>query len=587
MILQEIQFPRINEYDTNLYMRDEFNKVTVDVVNKASHIKSGSRYEFDTYFNIFSLEKWLKYTILNDLYLEIEFEGVADLIIYRIEHYSRDLHYSKYPIYSERISSNNRQKHVFKVPRSNTKGILSFEIHAISQSIFYGGAWSTAEVNQEEVNIALCICTFKREDYLIPNMKMLEEDMPKHFKIYIVDNGGTLAPSDFSNPNIKLIPNKNSGGAGGFTRGMLAALAEKEKYNLTNVLLMDDDVVFTKHTLDRTHAFLKMLKPEWQNIMLGGAMLNLDAPVMQHAAGEIWTLNGIHKNKNGLNLTRLADIVKNEIEDSVNLLGWWYCCFPLDETLNANLSLPLFFQGDDQDFSLRNSQWHKVNLSGICLWHESFEKKRSASKDYFWNRNLFIIGSIHSNGFTKKFLMKFLAKNVMSQLFLYRYKEANLILKGAEDFLKGLDWLAKQDPVDLNKEIMRLTEKSKPLNELGFMFNVQMLEASLRSEEGRKQKLVRRLSLNGWLMPSRGENVVPAINPIRIHTFRKSRVLNYDQGTSMGYITYKSYKQALSVVRNFVRVSILVRRNFNKTVEANRNSYKSVITKDFWENYLR
>ena len=586
MILQEIQFPRIGEHDTNLYMRDEHNKVTVDVINKMSHIKAGARYKFDTYFNTFSLEKWVKYTILDDLYLEIEFEGVADLVIYRIEHYSRGLHYSKYPIHAERISSNRREKYVFKVPRTNTKGILSFEIHTVDSSIFYGGTWSTGEVNQEEVNIALCICTFKREDYLIPNMKMLEEDMPSYLKIYIVDNGGTLSSDDFSNSNIKLIPNKNSGGAGGFTRGMLEALAEKDKHNLTNILLMDDDVVFTKHTLDRTYAFLKMLKPEWRNIMLGGAMLNLDDPVIQHAAGENWTLNGIHKNKCGLNLAYLSEVVKNEIEDSVNLLGWWYCCFSLDETLSNNLSLPVFFQGDDQDFSLRNSHWHKVNLNGICLWHESFEKKRSASKDYFWNRNFFITSSIHSNDFTKKFLLRFLAKNVISQLFLYRYKEANLILKGAEDFLKGLEWLGKQDPIELNKEIMGLVEKSKPLNELEFVFNRHMLEASQHSIESRKQRLIRRISLNGWLMRSRGESVVPAIDPIRIHTFRKSRVLNYDQGSNTGYVTYKSYKQAFAVICNFIRLAVLVNRNFGRTIKANKLSYKNVINKDFWQNYL-
>ena len=42
---------------------------------------------------------------------------------------------------------------------------------------------------------------------------------------------------------------------------------------------------------------------------------------------------------------------------------------------------------------------------------------------------------------------------------LYRYKNANLLMEGVEDFLRGVNWLMEQDGEALHKEIMQLGYK--------------------------------------------------------------------------------------------------------------------------------
>ncbi|WP_027205229.1 hypothetical protein [Butyrivibrio fibrisolvens] len=43
---------------------------------------------------------------------------------------------------------------------------------------------------------------------------------------------------------IKVIPNANTGGTGGFSRGMMEAIDRKDALGLTHLLMMDDDAVF-------------------------------------------------------------------------------------------------------------------------------------------------------------------------------------------------------------------------------------------------------------------------------------------------------------------------------------------------------
>ena len=56
--------------------------------------------------------------------------------------------------------------------------------------------------------------------------------------MFVVDNGRTLDAEGLSDDLITVIPNENVGGAGGFARGMIAALESDEDF--THVLLMDD-----------------------------------------------------------------------------------------------------------------------------------------------------------------------------------------------------------------------------------------------------------------------------------------------------------------------------------------------------------
>ncbi|MCL1987429.1 MAG: hypothetical protein FWG64_05595 [Firmicutes bacterium] len=596
MLLQKIQLPLTQISQRELFVR-VFGTQTAYFDHEQNFIvaKIGALLNFDTYFNCFSIEKWLKYTVLDNLTLNLTLSGNCSLTVVRLE-LGKENRWEQYPFYTQNLSSSQKANFAVKIPATAKKGIIGFRLEIFDDTIFYGGEWSTNinENNLNDVNLALCMCSFKRENYVYANMEMLQNnvflqaDSPiiDHLRVYLVDNGNTLE-NRFNSDKIKLIPNKNSGGAGGFTRGMIESLADQEKFKLSHIILMDDDVFISHHALERTYSFLRLIKPEYFNSMLGGAMLNIEQSEMLYAAGETWTLGGIQFNKQGLNMLFIENLLKSELQESTNMLGWWYCCFPITEDTKNNLSLPLFFQGDDQEFNLRNNI-PKINLNGICLWHESFTKKRSPVKDYFWDRNLFTVCSIHlhGRGFSKRFLRRKLIKQIALCLMLYRYNEARLKFKAIDDFLQGLEYIAALEFPQLMGELSAIVDKALPIEQLPINFAYKDYEKSLINRENPIRQTIRRLSFNGWLLPARGSVTVPATEPIKSYIFMKKHVLNYDLESGTGFVTTKSFGQALSIIGKLIATLIKINLKFNKAVAHNKAVHKKMITEEFWKEYL-
>ena len=79
---------------------------------------------------------------------------------------------------------------------------------------------------------------------------------------WLIDNGRTLSEHEEISRLVKeypdvirIIPNRNVGGAGGFTRGMIEAIEEKEHLGLTHVQMMDDDAVMDPELFVRAYGF--------------------------------------------------------------------------------------------------------------------------------------------------------------------------------------------------------------------------------------------------------------------------------------------------------------------------------------------
>ena len=92
--------------------------------------------------------------------------------------------------------------------------------------------------------------------------------------MYVIDNGRTLDAPALSSERITVTPNDNVGGAGGFTRAMITAMEQEPK--ATNIILMDDDVAVSPESIKRTYNVLRLLKPEYEEAMISGAMLNYE-----------------------------------------------------------------------------------------------------------------------------------------------------------------------------------------------------------------------------------------------------------------------------------------------------------------------
>ncbi|MEW5856233.1 MAG: hypothetical protein AB1861_02420 [Cyanobacteriota bacterium] len=97
--------------------------------------------------------------------------------------------------------------------------------------------------------------------------------------MFVVDNGRTLNEADFREPKLRLVPNINAGGSGGFTRGLVEALEENV---YSHFLLMDDDIELESQWIYRLFSLHEYAKTDFA---VAGGLLNLEKNYMLYEAG--------------------------------------------------------------------------------------------------------------------------------------------------------------------------------------------------------------------------------------------------------------------------------------------------------------
>jgi len=596
MILQDVLFPNVETCSVDdMYFRD----------NSANHIVSEKYYSFDknaslssfSYFNGFSIGKWKKYTILNNLKLRLTLDG--DFVI-TIKHARMMSATIKNEVVAEKsVSTNGICDVEIAIPVNRDAGIYFFELKSFADGgKLYSGAYETEidEKSLPEVKIAIDICTFRREPFVEHNMDVLnryvlqnpENDMFGHLEVFISDNGKTLNVDKLSTDLIHVFPNKNLGGAGGFTRSMIEIMKVAKERNVTHIMMMDDDIRLNPHSIFRTYKLLKMLKPDYKDAFVGGHMLKLDSPTIQSEAADHWDISTHHPVKYNYDLTIPEMLAKNEVEDSVNYLSWWYCCMPINVPTENNLPLPIFIKRDDIEYGLRNGKTF-ITMNGICVWHEPFEYKYATYLEYYYFRNLCIMNAKHRASFNKKRLIKEIKKRIKELLLRYRFKDAELNLLGIQHYLKGVDWFKSLDGEKLNAEIMKLGYKKVPVENIGgFVFTHGIYEKNIQMQKPGKREFIKRaLTLNGWLLKAKHNNVVvPAYQPKSHLFYRAKRVINYEEATNTAFVTTKSFRSLFYILRMRNKTIRLIRRKFNKVTAEFRNRYAEFTNLSFWQNYL-
>lgn len=430
---------------------------------------------YDGYFNLFYIEKWKRYTDIERLYVKLKIKGYKTLRLYHNRECVKEI----------QLNSEMEEKYHAEFPLEQFQnGVFWFSLvqnedvpeHMLSG--YYMGACSKSR----KVAIGIDICTYKRENYVLRNLKVLCENVLKNHDlqvadslwVYIIDNGKTL---DSFKPiqsyiskqkdRVSVIPNRNAGGAGGFTRGMLEVLKEKEEKKLTHVMLMDDDAVIEPDMFVRVNGFLSMVKEDWKDITVGGMMFREAKPYILYAAGEMWDRGIMHITNSNKDL----DLREYENASCDNLLttkleksrysGWWCCCYSLNVVREDNLPIPLFLHHDDIEFGLRNIKYGVVFLNGVNVWHKSFDDEPPKSILYYDSRNDMIEATQqYDMKNATKIIWQTYYKRLGGLLIRNMRHEATWTIKGAEDFLKGSEWLWNQDPEKLHNQIKKIDEVS-------------------------------------------------------------------------------------------------------------------------------
>lgn len=468
-VLLEIN-PRAFNYPALFYRAS--GQTLYDKETGAATLCEAGTYDFTTYFNSLSVMKLNEYTTATAYRLHIELRGAAA----RVQQTMGDAFSSSAAVVdsvSADVPASSKWQSVdLDLKVEDDMVLVGFQIETDGKVEIRNGYYELELAEDpRDVELALSTTTFKKESFIINNINLVkqyildsDDDIAKHFNMYVVDNGRTLDVKALDSKHIHVIPNDNVGGAGGFTRGMIMAMEQKPK--ATNILLMDDDVAVSPESIKRTYNLLRILKPKYQDAMISGAMLNYEIGEDQWEDTGFMTPEGAFAPaKPPLRLTKFEDLIYNELYRPSKIMkyryaAWWYCCIPIDVIEKNGLPLPFFVRCDDAEYGVRCGT-EFITMNSLCVWHMSFHERYNAAVErYQTTRNTMIAQA--TTGFAPDSdFMHELQHNVRLELKKFGYDNAELCLDAFEDFLRGPRFIgakgqAEKSFMDANKHKEKL-----------------------------------------------------------------------------------------------------------------------------------
>ena len=603
--LQNIVLPM--DLDANLLTYPELmakdkqngNPFCYDPEKKCHILKKYTSADMMTYYNCIQAARWKKYTGIENIKLNLTFKGKISLEVYEIYNNSANVCFNL--VINKVYSSKLKGEAVIDIPETN-KSIIGFKITALEDTEIYGGYYSSdiEEENIRDVKISLVTTTFKKQEYIKRNIAQLKKqvicddsELKNHIFVHVIDNERALDPEEFDCEDLKIYPNNNVGGAGGFTRGMIEALHLEKKP--THVLLMDDDVMIMSESLFRTYYLLRLLKPEYQKCFLSGAMFDYDIRERQYDdVGYVHKVDGSYGPvKEKMDMRLLSNIVSNDAYEYDNVpdayAGWWYCCIPVEHIEENGLPLPVFVRGDDVEFSLRNKPGF-ITLNGICIWHVGFAGKFNAAMElYQVHRNSFIIQAASGICDDVNFIAR-IRKMFWQDITRFAYNNAELLLDSVEDFLKGPKYIENLNGEQSLKEHCAKNEKLIPLSEIPYP-NAAKDDPYDYESLNIFQKLIYVFTINGHLLPNFLLRNYPSVIAydwffVPGKNFRRKKLIAVNENGRTGNVREMDRKRCFELIDRYVTVMGRYRRYHEKVEKAYRKQFKEMITEKFWKEYL-
>lgn len=581
MILQSIVFPQ-NRCDETAELYYKSTKA-IKILNKYSvELQPDCCLSLFSYFNSFSTYRWNTYTSIRTLDVNVVLSGSGTV---KLMHQTTACTHC---LREQNFCFDTENHLLLHVPDLPNEGFCYLTITSEKDSsvVVKRAFFSSENAQTHETNIAIATCTFRRESYITANMKRVCEEilensdsqLKEHLNIYIIDNGQTLSADQFPHKKITLIPNANTGGSGGFTRGLIEILHHKHQVAYTHALLMDDDIELDTESLERTFAFLSCLKESYLDSTIGGAMLRNDNPCILEESGANWK-GKLESMGRGLNLSQDDALFQYDALPNAEYQAWWYCCIPLTLIGLDNLPLPFFIHDDDIEYGLRNYK-QVIQLNGICVWHNTFENKRPSTLEYYDVRNHLILNSIHDGhvSLIKQILIQF--KRSTAMILRMRYKDVLLNIKGINDFLKGPAWWISQNITNLHQEIISSGYEYSALPD-----NISLKKHFIDTSESisRLYCLKCALTINGAFLPKKQDPIIITCGSNPFYLYRRKEAYLLDPSSNKAINVHFSLKEMLHMywllISTLAKLAILypsVKKHYQNTVPI-------IGTEQFWK----
>ena len=599
-ILDRISLPKSTDI-SDLYIRvNENAAINYNEFEKKIVFSQGSSISSNSYFNSVYERLYTQYTTLKSIYYLLSLEGDFRISVYREvnEQNNREVIFSE--VFEECQLSDYVKVLLPDFLPTETAGRIYFEILCLSkQGLFTEGLIATEQNKAREVSLGIITCTFKKEAYIENTINTILQDKfleSKNFKIFIVDNGRTLDENAFKESKTKLISNKNVGGSGGFTRGLVEAVQENA---YSHFLFMDDDIELDSESIYKLFSLYEYAKMDFA---VAGSMLDLYKKHLLYEAGALHGRHPITRQyapftsaplKHNLDLQNPTSLNVLLLEDHVDYGGFWFFSFSREAIEKIGFLMPFFIKIDDMEFGLRITKClgnKIVAFPSIAVWHEPFYAKYPIWDTYYHIRNNLITHAIYGSlGYIKA--VKDSTRTLIYYLLVFDYNSAQMIVKAFEDYLKGPDFIRSNEPAVLHSNIIDLSKSYKTQNvQQNYLPPNQ---AEQMSKAGIFKKILSLLTLNGHLLP----NFLTSDDDVFIwhgsgypgqgsKAFAKKRVLIYKEGSGCLFQNQIDKSAGIKLLTRWLEVVVRSGIKWSSVCIQWRTAANELRSTTFWQQYL-
>ncbi|MGX7043199.1 glycosyltransferase [Leuconostoc holzapfelii] len=457
--------------------------------------------QFDTYYNAFSIPLWRENVGLADTQLTMAGSGTVDVELWHLS--NRNIKEFKQSVTIE--LTEDRQV-VYDLDITNPfaySGLVYIKIVAKRDVEVTAIAWQTRTAYRRDAKLGISVTHFNRKAYVLPAIKRIKDGLldvaewQEKIDFIVVDNSKNITEEEAM--GVTIIPNENTGGSGGFTRGFLYY---KNDTDATHVLFMDDDASLEIESIKRAYQILSFA--EKANTAVGAALFYEDRPDMLIERGAQLDAKATWLAKfRDTDATRAGDVLGQELDEEKNeYFGWWFNAFPIEYT--DHLTLPYFVRGDDVSFGVLN-KFHMVMGNGIAAIAENFDYKVAAMTEYLDLRNKLLVNSLFINRPSR--MVMYYWKLVLESVLAGRYGFTKVYNMALRDFIHmSPEQMVKNANMQDNMAKIKQISAENALHEID-LADYDLVRTNSLAEDS-KVTIWRRITLNKLFFPLRNDKII-------------------------------------------------------------------------------
>ena len=427
-VIQEHIVPnRLFNAPDEMYLRGRY---WIDRKDDSINLLKGNEVSFNTYFNCLSVDRWRQECDITGLSVQLVGEGQFLLCVHHFGTNQPDKE-----VFQTYIDFGKGASQVIALPvRDDLQtGLIYLKCLALTDAKLNSIEYCTSQPCRTSVRLGLVITHFNRQSHVQRSVDRIFNDLLLderfcNIKLVIVDNSSNLS-LDIETDKIEVIKNKNVGGSGGFTRGLMKLRDD----GYTHCCFMDDDASCEIESIRRTFAYFSFLKQP-KKVSISGALIQASNPSIFIEVGGYFRRARYRPVHAGLDSRDpLVISIVNENSNQGNYGAWCFFAFAMRDI--EHLPYPFFVRGDDVFFSIQNHL--KVQtINGVCTWIEDFAVKESPLTRYLGLRATLTLAILQDQMSLSRYIKTFYRWH-KDQVRSYNYSSAIALEEAARDVLKG------------------------------------------------------------------------------------------------------------------------------------------------------